>query len=92
MTQLGAGEDGGWLPVDFLTLQSIVFGNYSLSMGALLTCLFVGWRWGLKPALAEIERGAAMPARVVWTYLIRFACPLAVFAILLFIIIKREYF
>jgi len=64
----------------FLDTQDILFGNLSLSIGALLISVFVGWKWGVKNALAEME-GFALGG--VWSVLIRFACPVAVGAVLI---------
>lgn len=77
----------------FLDLMNIVFGNYALSIGALFLCLFVGWRWKIAKAMAEIEEGGyRLPGGVVWGFLVRFVCPVAVVLILAFIIITGEYF
>ena len=32
------------------------FGEFSLIIGGLAICLFVGYRWGLKPAIEETKR------------------------------------
>jgi NSS family neurotransmitter:Na+ symporter len=85
-TFLGEGKD-------FLSVQSIIFGNYSLSIGALFICLFVGWRWGVDKAVASLETGGHhLPATPVFSILVRFVCPVAVFAVLVFILITGEYF
>ncbi len=94
-------SQGAWAPTskgglfgrDFLDLQSIVFGNYALSLGALFICLFVGWRWGIAAAAREIEHGGhAFSLKTAWSVLIRFVCPLAVVVILGFIIYTGQYF
>lgn len=77
----------------FLDVMSIVFGNYSLSIGALLICIFVGWKWGVGNAVAEIEGGGhKFPVAWAWSLLIRFVCPLAVAVVLGYIIFERNYF
>lgn len=63
----------------FLDTQDIIFGNISLSVGALLISLFVGWKWGIKHALDEMDN---FEMGTVWSALIRFACPLAIGAVL----------
>jgi SNF family Na+-dependent transporter len=81
------------LGVDFLTLQSIIWGNYSLSIGALGLCIFVGWKWGIPAALASLEAsGDKLRGHGLWSVLVRFVCPLAVLAILVYIIITQQYF
>ncbi len=66
----------------FLDTMDHLFGNFSLAIGALLLALFVGWRWGVRRAGEEI-RFAEQPSWVgpAWSFLIRFACPLAIAAI-----------
>jgi SNF family Na+-dependent transporter len=72
---------------DFLSVQNTIFGNYSLTVGALLMCLFVGWTWGVKPALDSLTSGGhRLPAAPLWSALVRFVCPLAILVVLGFII------
>ena len=72
-----------WLGMDFMTAMSTVFGTYSLTIGALLICIFVGWVWGVKPALAELRDGCSSEGIMsVWSILVRFVCPLAIAVIL----------
>ncbi|RMG43846.1 MAG: sodium-dependent transporter [Acidobacteria bacterium] len=95
LSQGGAAwlSEGGLFGLDFLTLQSILFGNYALSIGALLICLFVGWRWGTAPAVEEMRRGAGeLRTAALWSFLVRYFCPLAVAAVLAFIVVTRQYF
>lgn len=88
---LGAnGIFGAW---DFLTLNNNIWGNYSLSIGAIMICLFVGWKWGVPKALEALELGShPMPAKPLWAFLVKFVCPLAVLAVLLFVIFTGQYF
>ncbi len=68
----------------FLDTQDILFGNVSLSVGALLISLFVGWKWGSHKAIEEMR---SFVGAGVWSVLIRFACPLAVGAVLVFYVV-----
>lgn len=67
----------------FLDLQSIIWGNFSLSLGALLLALFVGWRWGVPKALEEMSD---LPAAGLWGFMIRYVCPIAILATMGFIV------
>lgn len=68
----------------FLDLMDTIFGNFSLTVGALLLCLFVGWRWAPEDALAAAMDGSAYPSLgPPWLFLIRYLCPLAIGIILL---------
>ncbi len=77
----------------FLNLQNIIWGNYSLSIGALLICVFVGWKWGVPKARESLEAGGfELPAAGVWSFMIRYVCPVAVAIVLVFIIVTGNYF
>ncbi len=77
----------------FLNLQNIIWGNYSLSIGALLLCVFVGWKWGVPLARESLETGGfALPVAGLWSFLIKFVCPVAVAIVLAFIIVTGNYF
>jgi len=82
-----------WTSLAFLDLQNNIWGNYSLSIGALLICLFTGWVWGVKPALDEISAsGHELPAAAVWGLLVRFVCPLAIASLLVYITWTGRFF
>jgi neurotransmitter:Na+ symporter, NSS family len=88
----GLGDLGG---TSFLDLQNIIFGNFALSLGALLICVFVGWVWGADRALAEMREGAPQSLRLGgtgWSLLVRFVCPAAVLGVLVYIVATREFF
>jgi NSS family neurotransmitter:Na+ symporter len=77
----------------FLGLMNIVFGNYSLSIGSLALAVFVGYRWGVRGAVAEIEQdGVTFRLKSVWAFLIRFLCPVAVVVIITYIVWTGNYF
>jgi len=81
------------LGTDFLSIQNIIWGNYSLSIGALGLCIFVGWKWGVPRAMESLRGGGnEMPAAGLWSFLIRIVCPIAVALVLAFIIITQQYF
>ena len=88
---LGAnGLFGAW---DFLTLNNNIWGNYSLSIGAILICVFAGWVWGVPKLLASLEEGGfPLPASGLLAFLVKVVCPLAILIVLLFIIITGTYF
>jgi NSS family neurotransmitter:Na+ symporter len=78
---------------DFLSLMSIIFGNYSLTIGSMGLAIFVGYRWGVRAAAAEIEsEGVRFGLMRFWTFLIRFLAPVGIAAILVYIIATRNYF
>ncbi|MDA0378420.1 MAG: sodium-dependent transporter [Bacteroidetes bacterium] len=79
--------------ISFLDLQNIIWGNYSLSFGALMLCIFVGWKWGIPAALGSLESsGHRLAVGGFWSILVRYVCPVAVGAILVYIIITQQYF
>lgn len=82
-----------WLTVlpgmgmDFLTFTFIIFGQYSLVVGALLISLFVGWVWGVGNAGEEVRANdGRFPLEKAWTLLIRFVCPVAIVVLLVFLV------
>jgi len=69
--------------MDFLSFMFMLFGQYSLVIGALLISLFVGWVWGVKAAGEEVrENDGEFPLGRTWGFLIRFVAPSAIVAIL----------
>ena len=87
----GAVAGLGRLPglgVDFLTLMATIWNNFALPIGGLLTAVFVGWVWRTDQAMAELTaEGAPFPAARLWSFLIRYVCPVAIFLIIVFTIL-----
>ncbi len=84
------GLFGAW---DFLTLNNNIWGNYSLSIGAILICVFAGWVWGVPKMLASLEEGGfPLPASGLLAFLVKVVCPVAILIVLLFIIFTGTYF
>ena len=71
---------------DFMGKMNFLFGNVSLAFGALLICLFLGYAWGIKKALAEIASGnGRFRLRPLWAFSIKFLSPIAIIISLIFI-------
>ena len=68
--------------IDFLA------GNVLLSVGALLTCLFIGWRLDRTAFFFEIGGKSALVMRTC-RLLLRYICPLAIAAVLLAALLQR---
>ncbi len=83
----GLGEKA--LGKSFLDLMNILFGNVSLTVGAMLIALFVGWRWGARKALEEMD-GLAFGQ--LWTWGIRVVCPLATAGVMIYIFATGNFF
>ncbi len=69
----------------FMDAVFLYFGEISLALGALLICLFTGWKWGVAAALEELHSGYSYSSRFVapvWSFLIRYVCPTAIAIIL----------
>lgn len=78
---------------DFLSLMNIIFGNYALTIGSLGLAIFVGYRWGVQAAAAEIEsEGVTFGLKHAWGFLLRFLAPVGITAILVYIIATQNYF
>jgi NSS family neurotransmitter:Na+ symporter len=66
----------------FFDVVDFVSSNILLPVGALLTCVFVGWR--LPASLGQEELSADAPALQRWCrILLRFICPVAIGAVLI---------
>ena len=93
VSALGEGGIFGW---DFLTLNNNIWGNYSLSIGAMLICVFVGWKWGKAKFIDSLEEGGdrrfPLPGSAVVVFLVKFICPLAVLGTLVYIVVTGSYF
>ncbi|GIV58707.1 MAG: transporter [Rhodothermaceae bacterium] len=88
-----SGGEQGLMAWDFLTLNNNLWGNYSLSIGAILTCIFVGWKWGLEPAIASLEAsGHRLPLAGLWGLLVKYVCPVVILILLIFIVVTGTYF
>ena len=79
-----------WHPLDRLPilagktlfeLVDFVAGNLLLPLGALLTCLFIGWRLNRATFAAELSDSAAIVVGVC-RILLRYVCPIAITAVL----------
>lgn len=63
---------------DFLGGVDALASDILLPIGGLLTAVFVGWVWGVRPALEELRQGAhAFPARL-WVLSVRLIIPATV--------------
>jgi SNF family Na+-dependent transporter len=70
--------------MDFLSFLFMIFGQYSLVIGALAISIFTGWVWGVQAAGEEVRANdGKFPLGRTWAFLIRFVCPIAVTAILI---------
>ena len=90
------GEGGIFGSWDFLTLNNNIWGNYSLSIGAILICVFAGWKWGIPKLVASLEEGPGagfpLPGASILGFLVKVVCPIAILITLLFIIFTGSYF
>ena len=67
----------------FLDTVNRYFGEISLVVGALFIAPFLGWKWGVQPALEEIASGnSQFKMAPIWGFLIRYARPIAIVVIL----------
>lgn len=76
----------------FLDLMDFLWGNLSLSVGALLTSIFIGYVWKSSHAVAEITKSypafgrplfGTISVGTIWSLFIRFIIPVFIFIILL---------
>ncbi|MFC1726019.1 sodium-dependent transporter, partial [candidate division KSB1 bacterium] len=73
---------------DFLDVMSTIFGQFSLSIGSLFIALFVGWKWGIKNAINEIEQERVIfRIKSFWSLFIKYVCPIAISIIFIKLIV-----
>ncbi|MBW7995395.1 MAG: sodium-dependent transporter [Candidatus Glassbacteria bacterium] len=78
----------GWLD-----LMDLICGQCSMSFGAMMVAIFVGWRWGTKNLLDEISHnGYVGPVRKMVAFLIRWVCPLVMLLLALYILTHPSAF
>jgi len=82
----GAVPALGKLPLvntDFLDLWNFIWGNLSLSIGALMVAIFVAYVWKSQKAIAEIRGSSTFKLAPLWEVLIKYISPILIFIILL---------
>ena len=68
----------------FFDIVDNIASNYLLPIGGMLTAIFVGWIWGIKPAEQEIEKHETrFHWAKQWGFLLRYITPVGVAAIFL---------
>jgi NSS family neurotransmitter:Na+ symporter len=69
----------------FLDLMATVWNEFALPIGGFLLAVFVGWVWPVRKAVEELRAdGAPFPGAALWSFLIRYVCPLAILLIIVF--------
>ncbi|PID81027.1 sodium-dependent transporter [bacterium DOLZORAL124_64_63] len=101
LNALSFGANATLTDINFVGRESTagVFGtmdylasNWFLPVGGFLIAVFVGWFMGAGETLEELEKGhGPYPWFRGWRLLIRFVAPLAVGAIIVSVILGREY-
>ena len=75
--------------MSFLDLMATLWNNFALPLGGFLLAIFVGRTWGVKRALAEIERQDTwLTGRALWSFLIRWVCPVAIAMIIVYTVMS----
>ena len=78
----------------FLDFMDFIWGTVGILAASLALCVFVGWVWGAKNALAELEKGSAFMRKRfllvfpftnarVWSFFVRYVCPPVILIVLL---------
>lgn len=92
LCSLSYADGFGWLTFRLFGMELPLFdwladwlGDLLLIVGALLTCIFIGWVWTVKSAAKEITHDGQKPFMLLgfWGFLIKFVCPLALVIVLL---------
>ena len=70
-----------WLPMG--NAMEYTTDNLLIPLTAFCICIFVGWIWGPKQAAKEIKVGSDFKLEKLWSFSIKYICPIAI-AIILF--------
>jgi neurotransmitter:Na+ symporter, NSS family len=74
----------------FLSIMDYVFGTLLIVVITFLVSVYVGWVWGPKAAIREIEQGApdfnkpflaGISQASIWVFFIRFICPTVILVV-----------
>lgn len=69
---------------NFLGFMALAWNSYALPIGGFLISIFVGYRFGLPKAIAELTaENARFPSTALWGFLIRYVSPAAIALIFL---------
>ncbi len=70
---------------DFLSHMNFIFGDFAIVLGALLLSIFVGWVWGTKPAIDEINQGSMKFHKIapIWAFFMKYIIPIMIILIFL---------
>jgi len=86
---LGLADFKIWVPggrFNCMDFAEHVASNLLLPLGGLLMCIFVGWSWGERKAVAAVSDGASWFSQHwlarVWIFLLRYVSPILVAGIL----------
>ena len=73
--------------------MDLLSGQCSMSFGAMMIAIFVGWSWGTKHLLDEISHnGRIGPVRRIVAFQIKWVCPLVMLALGLYILTHPSAF
>ncbi len=83
----------GGRTLGFLDLMDLFAGQLSMTIGAMLIALFVGWKWGLPALEAELALGS----RPTWykrviAIQIKYICPLVLIGLIVYLILNPNVF
>jgi len=76
----------------FMDIMDFIWGSFFIVIVALFVCLYTGWVLGPNKIIAELNEGTpsfttrkvlGVTAAQVWTFFIRFVCPLVIIVVIL---------
>ena len=77
----------------FLDIMDLAIGQCSMTFGAMMVALFVGWRWGTRHFIREIAHGDDPSfIRKVIAFQIRYICPLVLIGLIIYLFFNPNAF
>ncbi|MBC8584704.1 sodium-dependent transporter [Youxingia wuxianensis] len=76
----------GWHMISLATWMELLTDNLLMPLGGLAFCIFAGWMWGVKNAVAEVEQGGKFKfyLKTMFSVSLKYICPAAIVIILFF--------
>ena len=84
-SSLGNGVMSGFklLGMDFLTFMDFITNSVMMPIGALLTCIFIGFVLKPKGIIEEVELSAQFRRKRMYSVIVKYIAPLCILAILI---------
>lgn len=81
-------SQGGIQMFDLLNVLDVFSNTFMLPLIGILTCIYVGFVWKPKNAVAEIETSGPFPIAKIWSFNVKYLCPVMIGALFVYGIVS----